>query len=157
LLTKISESARKLDSKNIEVLDVTEEYIDVEARIKTKKELENRYKEILKQANTVNDILSIEREIGTLRTDIESAEGRLKYLNDRISLSTLTVEYYEYTSSSFGFLSRFGNALSTGWDWLLKFIIGITHLWPFILLVTGGLYLAYRFNKRKPKKGKAAS
>jgi hypothetical protein len=47
LLNKISESVDKFESKNIEAIDVTEEYIDIEARIKTKKELQNRYSELL--------------------------------------------------------------------------------------------------------------
>ena len=70
LLEGISKSAQKLESKNINALDVTSEYIDVEARIKTKKELDTRYKELLKQANKVEEILTIESEIGTLRSDI---------------------------------------------------------------------------------------
>jgi len=108
LLAKISESAEKLDRKTISALDVTEEYIDVEARLKTKKELESRYKELLIKAKTVEDLLSIEKEIGTLRTEIESIEGRLGYLQDRVSLSSLTIEYYKMTAaSSFGFPAFF--------------------------------------------------
>lgn len=149
LLNNISESAEKLDRKTITALDVTEEYIDVEARIKTKKELENRYKELLVQAKTVEDLLSIEKEIGTLRTDIESIEGRLRYLEDRVSLSSLTIEFYQLTTSSFGFLSKVGGAFLTGWNWLLAFIIGIIHIWPFILLIGGGLFMAFRFGRKK--------
>ena len=60
LQNRISEQAKKLDSKNIRVTDVTAEYIDVESRIKTKKELEIRYNELLKQASKVDEILIIE-------------------------------------------------------------------------------------------------
>jgi hypothetical protein len=152
LLNKISESAERLDSKSINALDVTEEYIDIEARLKTKKELENRYKELLKQAKTVDEMLSIEREIGTLRTEIESTEGRLKYLNDRVSLSTLNVTFYEKSASAFGFTTKFGHAVKNGWTNLLWFLIALTNLWPFLLI---GLALAVsviqykRIRKRK--------
>lgn len=149
LLTKISESAKKLDRKTISALDVTEEYIDVEARIKTKKELESRYKELLVKAKTVEDLLSIEKEIGTLRTEIESIEGRLRYLQDRVSLSSLTIEYYQLTTSSFGFLSKLGRAFVTGWNWLLAFIIGLIHMWPFILLIGGGLFITFRIGRKR--------
>jgi hypothetical protein len=152
LLTKIAENAEQLESKSIDVLDVTEEYIDVKARINTKKELENRYKELLKQAKTVEDILAIEKEMGTLRTEIESVEGRLRYLKDQVGYSTLTVEYYQKKNSSFNFSSKLVIALATGWDWLLSFLIGILHIWPFILLIAGGLYLAFYFDKKKKKK-----
>ncbi len=152
LLAKISESVEKLDSRNISVLDVTEEYIDVEARIKTKKELENRYKELLKKAATVKDILNIEREIGTLREEIESVEGRLRYLKDKISFSTLTVTYYEKTSSVFGFSSKFGEGIKGGWDNLLWMIIGLTHVWPFILAIAVILFIVIRLDRKRKKK-----
>jgi hypothetical protein len=151
LLTKISESAEKLDRKTISVLDVTEEYIDAEARIKTKKELESRYKELLVKANTVEEVLSIEKEMGILRTEIESVEGRLRYLQDRVSLSSLTIEFYQLTTSSFGFVSKLDRAFVTGWNWLLAFIIGLINLWPFIVLIGGGLFIAFLIGRKRKK------
>lgn len=151
LLKTISESADKLDSKNVDVLDVTAEYIDMEVRIKTKKQLEDRYKDLLKLASKVDEILNIEKEIGQLRTEIESAEGQMKYLQDRISFSTLTVNYYQKTTSAFHFSSKFGKAITGGWDSFLWFLIGLTHFWTFILIGCGiGTYFYLR-QKRKKK------
>ncbi|HSL87999.1 MAG TPA: DUF4349 domain-containing protein [Ignavibacteriaceae bacterium] len=152
LVEKISEIAEKIDSKNINSKDVTEEFIDVEARVKTKKELEARYKEILKQANRVDEILNIEREIGKLRSEIESLEGRLNYLKNRMALSSLTITYYEKVSSPFGFFSKFFQALKNGWNYLLWFIIILTSLWPFILFVVLVLVVVTAVNKKKKKK-----
>lgn len=149
LLLRISDEARKIDYKNVQVQDVTEEYIDIESRIKTKKELENRYREILSKAKTVEEILSIEKELGTLRSDIESIEGRLKYLKDQVSLSTLTVEYYELTSSTLNFSSKLGQAIVMGWKLLLGFIVGLVNLWPFIIIIGIIIILTLRFNKKK--------
>lgn len=151
LLKTISESAGKLDSKNVDVLDVTSEYIDINARIKTKKELEDRYKELLKQATKVDEILSIEKEIGQLRTEIESVEGQMKYLKDRISFSTLTVTYYQKTNSTFRFTSKLGQALKSGWDGFLWFLIGLTHLWTFIVIGLVAVYLIIRQRRKKKK------
>jgi len=134
LVQEISESVKKLDSKNVNVLDVTAEFIDIESRIKTKKELQERYREILKKANKVEEILSIEREIGQLQTEIESVEGQMKYMKDRISLSTLSVSYYQKTSALNGFSSQFSSAVKSGWDILLMLIVGIAHLWALGLL-----------------------
>jgi hypothetical protein len=67
----------------------------------------------LKQANKVEEIVAIEKEIGNLRTDIESIEGRLKYLKDKVSYSTLNVVFYERTSSPFGFNSKFDMQFKT--------------------------------------------
>ena len=148
LLDNISQSAKNLKSKNIKALDVTEEYVDIEARIKTKKELENRYKELLKQAKNVQEILTIEKEIGYLRTEIESIEGRMKYLKDRVSMSTLTVVFYENISTSFGFGSKFIQGLENGWTGLLWVLIALINLWPFLLTGLIIFLLVRRFNKQ---------
>lgn len=152
LLQRISENAKKIDSKNINVLDVTAEYIDIDARIKTKKELRDRYKEILKKASKVDEILSIEKEIGQLETDIESVEGQMKYLKDRISYSTLTATYYEKTSVLFGFPSIFVESFRRGWDFFLWFIIGVTNLWTFIFAGIV-IYLIVKYRKKRKKNG----
>lgn len=148
LLEKISRQAAKLDSKSINALDVTEEFIDVEARVKTKKELETRYKDLLKKANKVEEILNIEREIGSLRTEIESIEGRLKYLKDKVSYSTLVVVFYEKTGSPFTFNSEMGEALHTGWTNLLWFFVALTKLWPFIII---GLIIIIVYRRKRNK------
>jgi hypothetical protein len=153
LLSKIIEAAKKIDSKNINVLDVTEEFIDIEARIKTKKELEERYKSILRQALKVEEILTIEKELGKLREDIESVEGRLHFLKNRISLSTLTVTYYQKTHSAFGFTSKIGQAIKGGWNSFLWFLIGLTHFWVFILISIVCIYI-FRRIKRNRKRNK---
>lgn len=153
LLKNVSESVEKLDSKNIDVLDVTEEYIDIEARIKTKKELQDRYKEILKKATTVSEILTVEREIGSLQTDIESVEGRMKFLKDEIKFSTLTVTYYQKvtTSSSLGFFFELRDGFKSGWNGFLWFIIGVSYLWVFILVAVAVIYLIIRWRRKKRK------
>ncbi|AFH50899.1 Hypothetical protein IALB_3196 [Ignavibacterium album JCM 16511] len=149
LLDKISSAAEKIESKNVSSLDVTEEFIDVEARIKTKKELEARYKEILKKATRVDEILNIEREMGNLRSEIESLEGRMNYLKNRISLSTLTITFYEKISTPFGFFSKIKQALHNGWTALLWFIIIMISLWPFIILALIIAVIILKYRKKK--------
>ncbi|WP_025125549.1 DUF4349 domain-containing protein [Myroides odoratimimus] len=149
LLEGVTQTATKVDSKNINALDVTEEFIDIEARIKTKKEIEERYKELLKRANTIDDILRIERELGALRADIESFEGRLKYLKSRISLSTLTVTFYEKGESTTGFGYEISSAFGSGWSNLLSFVIGLFYIWPFILISIGLILIIRRIRKRR--------
>lgn len=149
LIDRVSSLAEKVESKNINSSDVTEEFIDVEARIKTKKELEARYKEILKKASRVDEILNIEREMGNLRAEIESLEGRMNYLKNRISLSTLNITFYEKVSAPFGFLSKVKQALHNGWQALLWFIIILISLWPFIILVLIILFIILKLRKKK--------
>lgn len=151
LLERISMHAKKLDSKNIRAIDVTAEYIDVESRIRTKKELETRYKELLKKAVKVDEILIIEKEMGGLRTEIESMEGQLKYLQDKVSYSTLSVTFYEKVTAGFGFNSKMGSAFKNGWTNLLWFFLGLANLWPFLVLGAIAIILYKRFVRRKLK------
>ena len=153
LLGNITQKVRKFDSKNINTLDVTEQFIDIEARIKTKKEVESRYKELLKQANKVDEILAIEKEIGNLRTEIESMEGKLNYLKDKISYSTLKVVFYEKTNSAFGFNSKMGQAMQNGWTNFLQFFVFLTNLWAFIAT---GLIIIFAYRLYRSKKRNAA-
>ena len=149
LLSKIESLASKVDDKNITTEDVTEEFIDLTARLKTKKELESRYREILTQAKTVSDILAIESQIGSVRAEIESTEGRLHYIQNQVSLSTLTVTYYETIGTNFGFVSKFIHSLGEGWDNLLGFLIALTSGWPFVLTLVVGYFW---WRRRRAKK-----
>ncbi|NLZ44464.1 MAG: DUF4349 domain-containing protein [Clostridia bacterium] len=71
--------------------DVTEEYYDLEARLGNKKRQEERYVEILQAAKTVEEVLQVERELERIRGDIESMEGRFRYLQDQTELATLNL------------------------------------------------------------------
>ncbi len=151
LLDRISKNAKKIDRKNINALDVTEEFIDIETRLKTKKALENRFKELLQKANKVDEILNIEKEIGNLRTEIEAQEGRLEYLKNKVSFSTLTIIYYKTTSTSFGFGSKIINAIKDGWSYLLILIILIISAWPIVLLVFTSILIYKKLIKKTNK------
>lgn len=155
LVTEISKGTKKFETKRIEVKDVTEEYFDIETRLKVKKETENRYRELLTQAKTVKDILEIEKQIGELRAEIESIEGRLRYLQDRISYSTLTVDFYERISIPVGFFSKFRVGLKNGWNNFVWFLLGLVNIWPFIIL---GLFcILGLFKLRRMRKAKKSN
>lgn len=141
--------AEKVDNKNISTQDVTEEFIDVEARLKTKKELEARYLDLLKQAKTVADIVSIEGQIANVRAEIESMEGRLKYLSNQVSFSTLNVSFYQESAASYGFGSKFLNSLKSGWYNLVDFVFWLLRLWPFVIGIT--VLVVWWVQRRKRK------
>ncbi len=155
LIARIEPLAKKIENKNINTQDVTEEFIDVEARLKTKKELEVRYREILKQAKTVEDIISIESQIANVRSEIESMEGRLNFLKSQVSFSTLNVTYYETIGTDFGFASKFVHSLKGGWDNLLVFIIFMVNLWPFVVGLT--VLMIWLWRRRMKTKKPSAS
>ncbi|MCZ7383088.1 MAG: DUF4349 domain-containing protein [Candidatus Methanoperedens sp.] len=82
-------------SRQISGQDVTEEFIDVGARLDNLKKQETRFQEILKNASTVKDVLEVERELERVRGEIESLTGRMNYLNQSVEMSTITVNVME--------------------------------------------------------------
>ena len=137
-----------IEYRNITTQDVTEEFIDIEARLKTKKELEVRYHQLLNKAVKIEDMLSIEEQISTVRTEIETMQGRLQYLTNRVGYSTLTVNYRQVVVNDFGFGSRLATSFVTGWNGLLVFLIGIVSAWPFMIFLTLAIWLIARWVKR---------
>ena len=76
--------------------DVSEEYYDVEARIRNKKTEEGRLVKLLEDATgKLEEVLAVEREIARVRGEIEQVEGRLRVLKDLTSLSTVTLSVRE--------------------------------------------------------------
>lgn len=71
--------------------DVTEEYIDLQARLQAKKALEAQFLEIMKQAHNVSDALEVQRQLAEVRGEIEQIEGRKRFLENQSSLSTIKV------------------------------------------------------------------
>lgn len=154
VLEDIGKGVSYFDERTISREDVTEEFIDIKARLRAKKELENRYIALLARASNVKEMLEIERELATIREEIESKEGRLKYLKNQVSLSTVYVHFYKVSSET-GVTVSYGtkivNALKGGWNGVSIFFLGLLHLWPFIILVGAGVFFVRRFIKKKKK------
>lgn len=134
------------ENKTISAKDVTEEFVDIQARLKAKKALEDRLLGLLPQAHSIDEILQVEQQAGDLRSDIEAIEGRLRYLESKISFSTLTLTFYkEYDSPVW---SQFKSSFINGWDNLVKLFIALTNLWPFMLLGIAAFF-GVRIYKRR--------
>ncbi|MEY2924197.1 MAG: hypothetical protein RLZZ337_745 [Bacteroidota bacterium] len=148
-LAEIAEGVDHFDRKTINVSDVTEEFLDVQARLKTKKELELRYIQLLSKAQKVSEILEIERELVTLRSDIESFEGRLKYLENQVSLSTLTIDYYKSIKQDNRFWAKVKSGFGNGWDFLLTILLGIINVWPVWIIGYALFWMIRRIRAKK--------
>lgn len=148
----ISQGVNYFDRKEISSQDITEEYIDVEARMNAKKKLEQRYLQLLTRAMKVSEIIEIEKQLAAVREEIEAKEGQLRYMKNKISMSTVTLEMYTNDASESGATASFGgkiwNAVKTGFNALSSLFIGIISMWPFVIL----LILIFIFIKRKFKK-----
>ena len=135
MLDSVCTGAYSIDQKNIKVQDVTEQYVDTEARIATRKLVEQKYIEHLAKAKEIEDVLTIETKIGQIREEIESAEKRLRRLKDQVALSTLHIEFYEQIKEQDNkSTNQFGKALKSGWKGLESFLVVITTIWPIVLI-----------------------
>jgi uncharacterized protein DUF4349 len=85
-----------VESVNISAQDVGEEFVDLTARVANARRLEARLIELLaNRTGRLNDVLTVERELARVREQIERYEGRLRYLQSRVSVSSLTVVVHE--------------------------------------------------------------
>lgn len=151
-ISSMENDVNNFDEKRIEVIDVTEEYIDVSARMKTKKELELHYYDLLKQTKNVTEILQVEEQLNIVRSEIESADGRLKYLKDKVNMSTIHLSFYETTSAPVGFFGQIGKSFVAGWKGMLYFILGLITAWPIVLIVLITIWLVIRRRNNQHKK-----
>lgn len=153
-LNDISKGVSYFDNKEISSQDVTEEYIDIDARLKAKKVLETRYLELLKKANKVSEMLEIEKQLSTIREEIEAKEGQLRYMQSRVSFSTITLDFYKPLAESSGATKSFGskiwNALQSGFNSISSFFILLLEIWPFVVLFGIGIYF-YKKRLRNKK------
>jgi len=153
-IDSISKNISYFDNKRISAKDVTEEFIDLEARLKAKQTLEKRYLELLDKAKNVKEILEIERELSNIREEIEAKQGRLKYLQNKVSLSTIDIEFYKLTSeapiaSSYG--TKMWNAVKGGFNGISIFFLGLLYIWPLVIIVGVGVFLLRRYLKKSKK------
>ena len=137
--------------KNISAQDVTEQFIDLETRLKNKRNYMDRYRALLNKAQTVKDILDIEEKISVIEEEIESTEGRLKYLNNQVDFSTLELQitrkndYNQYSHAPGTFWERLKLSVVKGWFGLVSFSLFVVRLWAFWII---GAILFWFIRKR---------
>ncbi|MDN3583493.1 DUF4349 domain-containing protein [Mucilaginibacter flavus] len=149
-LDTLSSNADHIDAKNIRVKDVTTEFIDITTQLKNKQLLENRYLELLKRATKTSDLLEIEDKLESIRTDIETTQGQLNYLNSQVAFSSLDITFYNIPTAERAdeqFNTKFKNAVAEGWDILKTLFFDTIMLWPVIFIGFVGVWV-YRKRKR---------
>lgn len=87
--------AAEVLQRNINGTDVTEEYVDLESRIKSKRVVEERLTSFMQSATKTEDLLKISSDLAAVQEEIEMIQGRMKYLENQTSLSTITITLYE--------------------------------------------------------------
>jgi hypothetical protein len=163
-IDEIRKSAERVIGETVKSDDVTEEFIDVEARLKAKKALEAQFMEIMKRANSVEDALNVQSELADVRSDIEQIEGRLRFLQNQTSLSTIKLRIQTpaaIANSSRGFFYELWDSISRGLDGAFAFVFGFVTfaiaVLPFLILVVLPIVLVIRYLWRRVWRNEAAA
>lgn len=128
-------------NKMIAARDVTEEYLDLETRLTNKREYLTRYRDLLKKAGSVKDILEIQQSIRYLEEEIESTTGRLRYLSDQVDYSTLTLTLEQKTEYRYkpghraSASEKFKQSFVGGWYAFVDFLFIVLYNWILLLVV----------------------
>ncbi len=151
----------KVMSQNISGNDVTEEYIDLEARQLTQRELEKRLLNLLSERTAkLTDVVEVEQKLSEVRQSIEAAEGRLRYLKNQSEFSTLAISLFEpsliQTSSGGGFFYEVGEAFRRGitgfTEVLTALITFVISILPVLILLAAAVVIIKKFVSNIRKK-----
>jgi hypothetical protein len=154
-LTEGLEPLGRLQFVNVGAEDVSEEFVDLTARVANGRRLEDRLIELLRtRTGKLQDVLSVERELARVREEIERMEGRLRFLKTSAQLSTLSVNLFEPPPlvASHPGRSVIGEAFKTAWRNFVGLMAGVIaslgFVVPVLVLGWSGVILAKRYKRR---------
>jgi len=136
--------------------DVTADYVDLLAQKASYQNQIEQYNEIMKKSVKVEDIIAVQEQIDRVQTSLDRLEGRMRYLNNRVDLSTITVNLAETEpvggNTGYSFITTINEGIS-GLVGMIDFlIVALFTLLPLILIGAAG-YGVYRWYQSK-KSGK---
>jgi hypothetical protein len=150
------------ENRTIGAQDVTEEYIDLETRIASKKQLETRILDLLeKKTGDIKDVLAVEEQLARVRSEIESMVGRKKYLDSVTAMATVTVSAREQAEYVPPEVSTFSGQVDRTWTGSLKFLQGFgkslvlvaVAAGPWLPLVAAAMFgLVWMWRRRRQRK-----
>ncbi|MFA5839415.1 MAG: DUF4349 domain-containing protein [Candidatus Margulisiibacteriota bacterium] len=154
------EALGKVKSENINAQDVTEEYMDLNTRLKNLRIQENALRELFKRTGKVSDILEVERELSRVRTQAEIIEGSFRVLKNKISYSTISLSINQIQTavpeSSTSFVDAMQSALRDALTALanlfssfLSFLIWLVIFVPVVLLCIFVLWIIFFLIRRR--------
>src|SRR5439155_13717812 len=127
--------ARKVTDEARSAQDVTEEYTDVESNLRNLRATEAQLLTLMDKANSVNEVLAVQRELTGIRGQIDRLEGRRRVLENRTSLASISVQLAESPGlprdgwnpardlgDALAALGRVAQRVATGAIWVLAFL-----------------------------------
>ena len=154
IINSFSDGIGSIEAKTVKAEDVTEEYTDVSIKLENKRIYLEKYREMLKNAASTKDILEIQENIRALEDEIDVAEGRLRFIDDRVNYSTLELLLFKEkarssATSKIGFGSRFGDSIAEGWNSFVSFLLGLISFWPFFIIIPLLIFAWKKWRRKK--------
>lgn len=153
----------KVEREQLQSQDVTDEYLDLDARLRNLQATEQRYLALLDRASTIEEILRVEQELSRVRYEIEQVTGRKQYLERHIAYAqaTITLVPVPATQEARGPAFDLARSAARAWRASLEFIGGVAEiavmlvvffwwLWPVLAILT---VLALRWRGRRQAPG----
>jgi TATA-box binding protein (TBP) (component of TFIID and TFIIIB) len=132
--------------------DVTEEYVDLAARRIANQNQLTAYNRIMEKSEKVEDILKVQQQIERVQVELDRIEGRMRYLNSRIDLSTITVNLQEPEpvggETGHSFISAINEGIAGFLGMIDAIIILLLTLLP-LIVIGAAAYGIYRWKKSK--------
>ena len=94
-LTDTEEQAVEMLARNVSGQDVTEQYVDLESRLKSKRAVEERLLKFMTDAEKTEDLLKISKDLATVQEDVEVIVGKMNYLENQSAYSTIEISMHE--------------------------------------------------------------
>jgi N6-adenosine-specific RNA methylase IME4 len=158
-LGELRAMAVRVTSESTSTQDITEEYVDLESRLRNAEATESQYLALLERAEEVEDILRIYESLSQIRYEIEQIKGRMQYLEQISAMSMISINLEpalgplvspgwsasEALNSAVRGLTTFGQGLGTAFIWIGIF----SPIWGTLLGVT------YWRRRRRQKKAQS--
>jgi uncharacterized protein DUF4349 len=145
-------------NRTAQVVDATEDVVDLDARVASQRASVDRVRALLAQARSIGDVVAVESELTRRAADLDSLTGRLNALKDQVALSTLTVDVEKapIATTENPQPTGFAAGLAAGWDGLktAAAVAGavVGYLLPFLpvlAVILGLVWLGRRFTRTR--------
>jgi hypothetical protein len=144
--------------------DISDTYYDTDGRLQTQETKLARLQELLAQAESVEDIITIESAISETEEYIESLSGQLRRYDSQVAYATVSIELNEVYKMSnvaeapIGFASRLGTAFSSGWQGFVnsleQLVIALAYSWMWLIVAVFIVVVVVLLRKRRKARKK---
>ncbi len=136
-------------SREIDTQDVTEEYVDLSARLKNAKAQEKALLALMDRAKTIDEVLQVRQVISQTQMEIEQLQGRINFLDEHTSFSTVAMSIYETGTdvgdpSGWGFIDALKEALHAFVDSVNEILVALGGSIPVLAILAFLGWIVYK-------------